>query len=74
MARSMSLKTRQAITAYLFLIPAIVYFLLYFFYPIALEFWASLFRGQPLIGESSFAGLSNYVEAITIGACASRSW
>jgi multiple sugar transport system permease protein len=65
MARSMTLKTRQAITAYLLLIPAIIYFLIYFFYPIALEFWASLFRGQPLIGESSFAGLSNYVEAIS---------
>ena len=64
MARSMSLETRQAITAYLFLIPAIAYFLLYFFYPILLEFWASLFRGQPLIGQSSFSGLANYVEAI----------
>ena len=64
MSRSMSLKTRQAITAYVFLIPAIAYFLLYFFYPIVLEFWASLFRGQPLIGESSFAGFSNYVEAV----------
>jgi multiple sugar transport system permease protein len=64
MTRSMSLTTRQAITAYAFLIPAIAYFLLYFFYPIALEFWASLFRGQPLIGQSSFAGLSNYVEAV----------
>ncbi|MET0530276.1 MAG: sugar ABC transporter permease [Microvirga sp.] len=64
MARSMSLETRQAITAYLFLIAPIAYFLLYFFYPILLEFWASLFRGQPLIGQSSFSGLANYVEAI----------
>jgi multiple sugar transport system permease protein len=64
MARSMSLEARQAVTAYLFLIPAIAYFLLYFFYPIMLEFWASLFRGQPLIGQSSFSGIANYVEAI----------
>jgi multiple sugar transport system permease protein len=60
----MSLEARQAVTAYLFLIPAIAYFLLYFFYPIMLEFWASLFRGQPLIGQSSFSGIANYVEAI----------
>jgi multiple sugar transport system permease protein len=64
MTRSMSLERRQAITAYVFLLPAIAYFLLYFFYPILLEFWASLFRGQPLIGESSFSGLANYREAI----------
>lgn len=59
----LSQETRHALTAYLFLLPAILYFVVYFFYPIALEFWASLFRGQPLIGPSSFAGFSNYIEA-----------
>ena len=56
-------KTRQALTAYALLIPAIAYFAVYFFYPIAVELWASFFRGQPLIGEASFAGLSNYMTA-----------
>jgi multiple sugar transport system permease protein len=56
-------KVRQALTAYALLIPAIVYFAVYFFYPIAIEFWASFFRGQPLIGEATFSGLTNYVTA-----------
>jgi multiple sugar transport system permease protein len=58
-------KVRQALLAYALLLPAIVYFAVYFFYPIVIEFWASFFRGQPLIGESSFAGFANYLEAIT---------
>lgn len=56
---------RQSLLAYALLLPAIVYFSLYFFYPIAMELWASFFRGRPLIGESEFAGLDNYVEALT---------
>lgn len=64
----MSLKSwrvRQALMAYALILPAIVYFLVYFFYPIALELWASFFRGQPLIGTGEFAGLANYAEAVT---------
>lgn len=58
-------RVRQALTAYALLLPAIAYFALYFFYPIVVELWASFFRGQPLIGESQFAGFDNYVEALT---------
>lgn len=50
--------------AYIFLAPALIYFAVFFFYPIALEFWISLRSGQPLIGVSAFAGLKNYVTAI----------
>ncbi|MBW9115719.1 sugar ABC transporter permease [Rhizobium cauense] len=56
---------RQAVFAYAVLSPAIVYFLVYFFYPIAVELWASFFRGQPLIGEAQFAGFDNYIQALT---------
>jgi multiple sugar transport system permease protein len=56
---------RQAAFAYVVLSPAILYFAIYFFYPIVVEFWASFFRGQPLIGESQFAGLDNYIQALT---------
>ncbi|MER8590611.1 sugar ABC transporter permease [Mesorhizobium sp. M1182] len=59
-----SRRTRQTLLAYLLLSPAILYFSVYFFYPIGLEFWASLYSGQPLIGESRFAGLDNYVAAL----------
>jgi len=56
---------RQAVFAYAVLSPAIVYFLVYFFYPIAVELWASFFRGQPLIGEAELAGFDNYIQALT---------
>lgn len=56
---------RQAGFAYIVLSPAILYFVVYFFYPIAVELWASFYRGQPLIGEAQFAGLDNYIQALT---------
>jgi multiple sugar transport system permease protein len=63
-AGRLSQRTRRALLAYLLLSPAIVYFTVFFFYPIGLEFWASLFSGQPLVGESSFVGLANYLTAL----------
>ncbi|WP_081688726.1 carbohydrate ABC transporter permease [Inquilinus limosus] len=62
--RRLTRRARHTIAAYLLLSPAIVYFTVYFFYPIALEFWASLYSGQPLIGDSRFAGLANYAVAL----------
>lgn len=58
-------KTRQALVAYALLLPAIVYFATYFFYPIVVELVASFYRGQPLIGNATFAGFANYAEALT---------
>lgn len=55
-----SSKTRRALISYSFLLPAILYFSIFFFYPIALEFWASLQSGLPLVGESQFVGIENY--------------
>lgn len=63
----LSRRARHAIAAYLLLLPAILYFAVYFFYPIALEFWASLYTGQPLIGDSRFAGFANYAAALGDG-------
>jgi multiple sugar transport system permease protein len=58
-------KTRQALVAYGLLLPAILYFATYFFYPIVVELWASFFRGQPLIGNATFTGFDNYMAALT---------
>lgn len=58
-------KRRQALVAYGLLLPAIVYFATYFFYPIVVELWASFFRGAPLIGQATFTGFDNYVSAVT---------
>lgn len=65
MLRSTTWRQRQALLAYALLTPGIAYFALYFFFPIAIELWASLFRGQPLIGNAEFAGLANYAAAFS---------
>jgi multiple sugar transport system permease protein len=58
-----SWRKRQALLAYGLLSLPILYFLVYFFYPIVIELWASLFRGQPLIGQATFNGWGNYLQA-----------
>jgi multiple sugar transport system permease protein len=65
MLRMTTWRQRQALMAYALLLPGIAYFALYFFYPIVIELWASLFRGQPLIGNAEFAGLANYATAFS---------
>ncbi len=61
----LNLARRQAVVAYIFLAPMIIYFLVFFFYPIFMELWISLHRGQVLVGESQFAGLYNYLRAFS---------
>nr|MBA2755774.1 sugar ABC transporter permease [Chloroflexia bacterium] len=56
------MKTRQAMVAYVFLAPAIVYFSVFFFYPIAYEFWLSLHGGQR---ADIWVGLDNYTRALS---------
>ena len=38
--------SRQAITAYIFLAPALIYFAVFYFYPIALEFGSAYALGS----------------------------
>jgi multiple sugar transport system permease protein len=63
----LTLAQRQALTAYIILLPAFIYFAVFFFYPIGVEFWASLRDGQPLIGPSTYVGLDNYERALNDG-------
>ncbi|GHO46139.1 carbohydrate ABC transporter permease [Ktedonospora formicarum] len=51
------LASRQALIAYIFLTPALLYFTIFFFYPILLELWASM---QSI---TDFVGLANYLKA-----------
>ena len=60
-----SWRKRQAFVAYGLLLPPMAYFLVYFFYPIAVELWASFFTGQPLIGVAKFTGFGNYLHAFS---------
>lgn len=55
------LKTRQALVAYVFLTPAVIYFSVFFFYPIAYEFWLSLHGGQQ---TDVWVGMENYIRAV----------
>lgn len=51
------LASRQAVIAYIFLAPALIYFTVFFFYPIVLELWASM------QSTTAFVGLENYLLA-----------
>jgi multiple sugar transport system permease protein len=55
------LATRQAAVALIFLTPALIYFSLFFFYPIGKEFWLSLHSGQR---ANVWVGMDNYVKAL----------
>ncbi len=61
----MSYRRKQIVIAYALLLPAIIYFTIFFFGPIAVELWASFYSGQPMVGESSFIGLGNYTRALS---------
>ncbi len=56
----MGLASRQAIIAYIFLIPAFIYFTLFFFIPIVIELWSSLHSDD--VGNA-FVGFENYIKA-----------
>lgn len=53
---------RRARTAYLFLAPALLFFAVLFFYPLANELLTSLYTGAQ---AESFSGLGNYARAFT---------
>ncbi len=52
--------SRQAVVAYIFLLPSLIYFSIFFFYPIGLEFWYSLHKD---LVSNIFVGLENYGQA-----------
>lgn len=60
MLRRLSLERRQAVTAYLFLLPALVFFALFFYGPIVNIVTTSLYSGPR---ADRFSGLGNYVQA-----------
>lgn len=63
-ARLGPLRDRKVRTAYLFLLPVIVWFVLFQFLPMLYGLLLS-FLNYKLIGQSEFIGLANYVEAFT---------
>jgi multiple sugar transport system permease protein len=59
-----ALRAPQTRIVAIFLAPTLLFFLVFYYVPIALELWSSLFDGQPLVGKSQFVGLSNYAHAL----------
>lgn len=60
--RRVGIASRQARVAYLFLLPAITYFAVFFFYPIGKELWMSFHTGPT---AEQWIGLENYRRALT---------
>lgn len=63
--RGLNLYRRRAMAAYLFLSVTLVYFASFYFLPMGIELWASLRNRQPLVGQSSFVGIGNYLRALS---------
>lgn len=56
-----SRKGRKVLTAYLFILPVVVGFLLFRIYPAVLALAMSFFEWNPLVAERPFVGIQNYV-------------
>jgi multiple sugar transport system permease protein len=56
----MGLASRQALIAYIFLVPAFIFFTLFYFVPIIVEFWTSLHSDET---GNAFVGFDNYIKA-----------
>src|SRR5207302_2514733 len=62
--RRLTRAQREALFAYLFLGPSLLYFLIFFVVPMGIEFLASLHGGQALLGRGPYVGLQNYIDAM----------
>src|SRR4051794_10208005 len=56
----MGLASRQALMAYIFLLPAFVFFTIFYFIPIVIEFWTSLHKDDQ---SDALVGFAHYFEA-----------
>jgi multiple sugar transport system permease protein len=52
---------RRQITGLFFVLPAVIFTVIFFIIPLVMTFWMSL-HNWPLIGERSFSGLDNYIK------------
>src|ERR1700712_3582821 len=56
----MGLASRQALIAYIFLFPAFIFFTVFYFVPIVIEFWTSLHQDD---NSNVLVGLDHYFQA-----------
>jgi len=60
--RWLNLERREAITAYLLLLPVIVFFVLFHYYPMIASFIMSFFKFDPMYDTHPFVGFGNYIK------------
>ena len=58
-------KKKQTVLGYVFLIPSLVVFAIFMFYPVLYTFYLSFFEWNMIKPVKKFVGLSNYVEVLT---------
>ncbi len=67
--KRLSIRTRRAISGYLFILPFIIGFLCFMLLPLIDSFWMSLCNVEVTAGQgfkTTYIGLSNYIKAFTI--------
>ncbi len=61
--RSVTLSQRRMIAGFLFVLPAVLFTLAMFIFPLIMTGWMSL-HNWPLLGQATFLGLQNYVDMV----------
>lgn len=64
---AVSLKLRESVTGYLFLLPSIVLFAIFLFYPLVKSVYLSVHITDPRGQVAAFVGLDNYMDILSSG-------
>ena len=71
--RGVTLSQRRMIAGFLFVLPAVLFTLAMFIFPLIMTGWMSL-HDWPLLGQATFLGLQNYVDLVNDGQFWSSLW
>ena len=71
--RGATLSQRRMIAGFLFVLPAVLFTLAMFIFPLLMTGWMSL-HDWPLLGQATFLGLQNYVDLVNDGQFWSSLW
>lgn len=72
-ARRSTLNRRRAFAGFLFVLPAVLFTLAMFIFPLIMTMWMSL-HNWPLLGQATFLGIQNYVDMARDGQFWSSLW
>ena len=71
--RRSTLNRQRSIAGFLFVLPAVLFTLAMFIFPLLMTAWMSL-HDWPLLGQATFLGLQNYVDMVQDGQFWSSLW